>query len=339
LPQPDGMAESAETTRVAGARDLCMRKIFSLIFLIFTVCFAATGQQDPQYTNNMFYQLGVNPGYAGSEDAISGLVLNRYQWAGFRDAPQTRVFSGDAGISVFRKPAGIGLNVIDDRLGPEKNVLVNISFSYKVPLALGDLGIGLALGVFNKAVNGEWEIPEDDLGIFVSPGSDPAIPQGEVSQVAFDSGLGLYLKGNRYYLGASVTHLNQASVKFSDLASTFLVRHYYLTGGYNIKLRDPLFELRPSFLLKSDLAGWQVDLNTNLVYNDKLWGGVSYRTQDAVALLFGTELINGLKVGYSFDLVTSAIGRYGYGSHEIFISYSVELEKNRNKKYKSVRFL
>ncbi len=316
-----------------------MRKVFSLLFFIFTVCFAALGQQDPQYTNNMFYKLGVNPGFAGSEDAISGFVLNRYQWAGFRDAPQTRIFSADAGITVFGKPAGLGLNVISDELGPEKNVLVNLSYAYKVPLTIGELGIGIALGVFNKAINGEWEIPEDDLGIYISPGSDPAIPQGEVSQVAFDSGIGLYLKGVKYYLGASVTHVNQASIKFSDLASTYLVRHYYLTGGYNIKLRDPLFELRPSFLLKSDLAGWQVDLNTNLVYNDRLWGGLTYRVQDAVALLLGTELINGLRVGYSFDLVTSAIGRYGYGSHEVFISYSVELEKNRSKKYKSVRFL
>lgn len=321
------------------ARDMGMRKIFSVLFFTFTVCFAASGQQDPQYTNNMFYKLGINPGFAGSEDAMSGTVLNRYQWAGFRDAPQTRVFCGEAGISVWGKPAGIGLNVVSDELGPEKNVLVNFSFSYKVPLTIGDLGIGVALGVFNKSVNGDWEIPEDELGIFVTPGSDPAIPQGEASQVAFDSGLGLYLKGLKYYLGASVTHVNQAPVRFSDLSTTYLVRHYYLTGGYNIKLRDPLFELRPSFLLKSDLAGWQLDLNTNLVYNDRLWGGLSYRTQDAVALLFGTELFNGLRVGYSFDLVTSAIGRYGYGSHEIFISYSVELEKNRSKKYKSVRFL
>ena len=53
----------------------------------------------------------------------------------------------------------------------------------------------------------------------------------------------------------------------------------------------------------------------------------------------GIELMNGLKIGYSFDLVTSAIGRYGYGSHEIFLGYSLDLDRNRNKKYKSVRFL
>jgi len=315
-----------------------MRKVVSLIFCIFTAL-SAVGQQDPQYTNNMFYRLGVNPGYAGSEDAIRGIILNRHQWAGFRDGPQTLVFSADAIVDIFGKPSGIGLNIINDQLGPEENVLVNVSYAYKTDLSLGKLGIGLSVGVYNKGINGEWEIPEDEFGIYTPPASDPAIPEGEVSQVAADLGLGVYLQGANYYGGLSVTHLNQAAIRFSDLASSYLVRHYYLMGGYNIKLADPLFELRPSLLFKSDLASWQIDLNANLVYDDRLWGGISYRYQDAVALLLGVELFNGLKVGYSFDLVTSALGRYGYGSHELFLSYSVELERNRVRKYKSVRFL
>jgi type IX secretion system PorP/SprF family membrane protein len=318
---------------------MSMRKIISFLFVIFTVHFAALGQQDPQYTNNMFYKLGVNPGFAGSQDAIRGILLNRYQWSGFKGAPKTMVFSVDAPVLVFGLPSGIGINMINDQLGPEKNVWVSINYAYKKSLKFGNLGIGIDLGVFNKGINGEWEVPDDDLGIYISPGSDPAIPQGEVSQVALDAGFGLYLEGKNFYAGASVTHINQASVKFSDLAATYLVRHYYLSGGYNIKLPDPLFELRPSILLKTDLASWQMDLNANLVYNNRLWGGLSYRIQDAVSLLFGTELFNGLSVGYSFDLVTSAIGRYGYGSHEIFLSYSLNVEKNRSRKYKSVRFL
>jgi type IX secretion system PorP/SprF family membrane protein len=216
---------------------------------------------------------------------------------------------------------------------------VNINYAYKTPLGFGNLGIGVSLGMLNKSVNGEWEVPEDNFGIYTQPESDPGIPQGEVSQVAFDAGLGLYLSSNQYYLGVSVTHLNQAEIKFNESATTFLARHYYLTGGYNIKLPDPLFELRPSFMLKSDAASWQLDLNANVVFDERFWGGISYRVQDAVAILMGMEMLNGLRVGYSFDLVTSAIGTYGYGSHEVFISYSIALDKNRNQKYKSIRFL
>ena len=316
-----------------------MKKIISFVFLAFILNLTCFSQQDPQYTNNMFYKLGANPGSAGAEKAISGIILNRYQWEGFKGAPKTLVFSVDAAINAFGAPGGIGLNVVSDQLGFEKNMIVNANYAYRTPLNFGNLGIGFSVGLVNKSINGQWEIPEDNLGIYTQPGSDPAIPQGETSQMAVDFGLGFYLSSNHYYLGASATHLNQAAIKYGDLASMYLSRHYYLMGGYNIKLADPLFELRPSFLLKSDLASWQLDLNTNVVYNERFWGGITYRINDAVALLMGMELVNGLKVGYSFDLVTSAIGRYGYGSHEIFVSYSVDLEKNRNQKYKSVRFL
>ena len=316
-----------------------MKKIFSFLYLVIIVKLAAFSQQDPQFTNNMFYKLGVNPGYAGAEGTISGIILNRYQWVGFEGAPKTLVFSAEAAIDAFGSPGGIGLNIVSDELGFEKNTQFNVNYAYSKILGVGKLGIGLSAGIYNKSINGEWEVPEDNLGIYTQPNSDPAIPQGEVSQMALDAGLGLYLSSNQYFIGVSVTHLNQASIKFSDLASTYLVRHYYLMGGYNIKLSDPLFELRPSFLFKSDFASWQLDINTNIVFNDRFWGGISYRVQDAIALLMGMEMENGLRFGYSFDLVTSSVARYGFSSHEIFVSYSLDLERNRNQKYKSIRFL
>lgn len=316
-----------------------MKKIISFLYLLLLTKLAALGQIDPQFTNNMHYKLGVNPGYAGAENAINGLLLNRYQWEGMKGAPKTLVFSADAAINAFGAPGGIGLNIISDQLGFAKNILLNANYAYKAELGFGTLGIGVSLGLYNQSVNGEWVVPEDNLGIYTQPGSDPGIPQGEVSQMAFDIGSGLYLTSNNYYLGLSATHINEAPIEYDETSRAYLTRHYYLMGGYNIKLGDPLFELRPSFLFKTDVAGWQLDLNTNIVFDDRFWGGISYRIDDALALLMGLELANGLKAGYSFDLVTSAIGYYGFASHELFISYSLNLERNRNQKYKSIRFL
>ncbi len=316
-----------------------MKKIISFLYLLFIVNLAAFSQQDPQYTNYMEYKLGVNPGFAGTDGTISGLILNRYQWEGFKGASKTLVFSANASVNAFGSPGGIGINVVDDQIGFAKNTQININYSYNKALNFGNLGIGISFGLFNQSINGEWEVPEDNLGIFTQPGSDPAIPQGDVSQMALDLGFGLYLKSNKYYLGASVTHINQASIKYDEVENYYLVRHYYLMGGYNIKLADPLFVVRPSFLFKSDLAGWQLDLNTNIIFDERFWGGITYRVRDAIAILLGLEMENGLRFGYSFDLVTSAIGRDGFGSHEIYVSYSLDLERNRTQKYKSIRFL
>lgn len=317
-----------------------MKKIFSFLYLLLIVNLAAFSQQDPQFTNNMYYKLGVNPGYAGTEGTINGIIMNRYQWSGGEGAPVTLVFSADAAIDAFGAPGGIGLNIVSDKLGYFNFSKVNLNYAYHKTVGLGKLGIGLSLGVVNSEINPDKWVSTDDVLNGTEGGTgDPWIPQTEASQLGLDLGAGLFLSSNKYYIGASVTHLNQASVKYDEVENYFWARHYYLTGGYNIKMSDPLFELRPSFLFKTDLAGWQLDLNTNIVYNDRFWGGLTYRVQDAVALLMGMEMENGLRFGYSFDLTISKLASYGYGSHEIFISYSLNLEKNRNQKYKSIRFL
>ncbi len=319
-----------------------MKKLVAFLYLIILVNFAVFAQQDPQYTNNMFYKLGVNPGYAGAENAISGIILNRYQWVGYGGGePKTLVFSVDAAINAFGSPGGIGINIVSDQWGYYDNMWINLNYSYKVTTSIGTLGLGISPGFYNFNINPDngWISSDDVLNSSSGGAGDNLIPQQESSQLAFDIGFGAYLYSSKYYLGFSASHLNQAAVKYDDLASDYLVRHYYLMGGYNIKLTNPLFELRPSFLFKSDMASWQMDLNTNVVYDDKFWGGLNYRVQDALALLLGMELFNGLRLGYSFDLVTSALKSNSFGSHEFFISYSLDLERSRNQKYKSIRFL
>lgn len=321
----------------SGSNRHFMKKLFYFLFLLIFINSAANAQQDPQFSFNKLTQLTVNPGYAGSNDAITGLILNRYQWSGFEGAPKTQLFSVETTTNLFGGTSGVGLNIISDELGYEKNVLVNLNYAYHTTTSIGELGIGASFGVFNKAINGDWEIPE--TGWHTPAESDNLIPDGEVSQVALDAGFGLYLKSNNYFAGLSVTHINEAEINFSDQAYTFFARHYYLSGGYNISLPDPLFELRPSIFAKSDLASTQIDFNVDLVYRERFSGGLTYRLDDAVAILIGMELLNGLNVGLAYDITTSALGRYGYGSREIFLRYSVNLGKGRLKKYKSIRFL
>ncbi|WP_423129988.1 PorP/SprF family type IX secretion system membrane protein [Gaoshiqia sp. Z1-71] len=311
------------------------KKWFLLVFML--VNLAASAQQDPQFSFNKLTQLTINPGFAGNSGAVSGLILNRYQWTGIEGAPETLVFSVEASTGLFGGNDGIGLNIISDKLGFEKNILVNFNYAHIVQTSLGNLGLGASFGVFNKAINGDWYIPESSY--HVNPGSDGLIPNGSVSQLAFDVGFGLFLKSKDYFAGFSVTHLNQAKVEFSDMAYTFYTRHYYLNAGYGFKMSDPSFVLQPSVFVKTDLAGTQIDLSADLIFKDRFRTGLGYRLDDAVILFVGVELLNGLNVGYSYDLVVSALGRYSSGSHEMFLYYSFDLKKSREKRYKSVRYL
>jgi type IX secretion system PorP/SprF family membrane protein len=136
-----------------------------------------------------------------------------------------------------------------------------------------------------------------------------------------------------------VTHLNQPSILFEQQARTYLARQYYISAGYNITMADPLFEIQPSVLFKTDMVSYQTDMTVDLVYKKRYSAGLNYRIDDAIGILLGFELSNGLRVGYAYDITTSALSIEGNGSHEIYLGYSFDLGKNRNKKYKSVRFL
>ena len=111
-------------------------------------------------------------------------------------------------------------------------------------------------------------------------------------------------------------------------------------AGYNIQLTNPMFEVIPSLMVQTDGRSNHIYLNTNVRYNKKFWGGVSYSVGGALSALFGVELINGLRIGYSYDFELSPLLNYNSGSHEITVRYCFDLSVDKSpSKYKSIRFL
>jgi len=316
-----------------------MKKIFCFLFLYIIAILAAIAQQDPQFSFNRLTQLTVNPGFAGNDGLMSGTILNRYQWDGIKGAPKTLVFSAGTATNIFGLNSGVGLNVISDELGFLKNITVSLDYAYHKKTSIGDLGIGASVGFYNMAIvlaDGGWYIPD---GAYFQSTAEDGIPQADASQLALDVGFGVYLKSNNYFAGFSATHLNQATIQLGETAEAYLVRHYYLCAGYNIKLNNPLFELQPAIYIKTDRASFQSDMTVDLIYKKKFSGGLNYRIDDAVSVLVGFEMNNGLRIGYAYDIITSALAGYTGGSHEFYLNYSFDLGKNRSKKYKSVRYL
>jgi len=314
-----------------------MKKIISISILIIGVCMNILGQQDPQNSQFMFNKLIYNPGYAGNSGGICATASARQQWVGFEGAPTTTVFYADAAVNPFKISSGVGLFIGNDLLGFEKNLSIAGTYAYRLDLGKGTLGIGLTIGFFNKALDPTWKIPSSDYHTPVS--GDPLIPENKESFVAFDMGLGLFYSTEDFYVGISSTHINQPDFKFNK-GTPFMARHYYITGGYDLRLSNPVFELLPSFFLQSDGKATQITINTNLLYNKKLWAGVSYRTGDALVILAGLQLFNGLKIGYSYDFPTSDIRKNTGGTHELMLKYCFNISFDHvAKRYKSIRFL
>ncbi len=312
-----------------------MKKQSLFLAILLMVSLLLKAQQDPQFTQTMFTQLLINPGYAGSEDKICAYALQRVQWTEFGDgAPSVTVFNVDAAI---KNRFGLGLSLENDELGFDKDFKINLSIAYKQPIGNGKLGIGVKWGVANSAIDlqgSEWITPTDD------PAIDNAIPEnGSEAMTFLDFGFGLYYKTQDLYLGISSTHLNEPKFEF-DKGTPSLKRHYYIIAGYNLPFANPLLEFKPGIVVQSDGTNSQLAINALIAYNKKLWGGVSLRTDNAISGILGLELFKWVKVSYSYDFVVSDLMGYNNGTHEIMMGFCLDVKKDKTpEKYKSIRFL
>jgi len=327
-----------------------MKKIF-----IAAVCVCSllevSAQQDPQFTQNMFNRLAVNPAYAGAKESFCATIISREQWMGFEGNPQTNLLSVDYGTTIKQKhKVGAGLTVIQDEIGPIQSLNAKLAMSYHYRIQQGVLSGGLELGIYNQSISGDWRTSE---GAFDGT-EDPKIPNAEAGATVFDLGFGLYYYRKNMYVGISSTHMEQSVISddLDDLSSlTFQkARHYYIMGGYNYETVafDRKLEIMPSFFVKSDAISTQVDLNTNVKYNDLVWVGASYRIEDAVSFLAGLDFaglqlggqLDNIKVGFAYDYNISDLSTYNNGSIEFMINYCYKFVKNEKiERYKDVRFL
>src|SRR5450759_5112397 len=314
-----------------------MKKLnIAFLFLVF-ILQPVLSQQDPLSSQYMFNTMTYNPGVAGISGMICATALNRQQWVGFVGAPSTTVFNISAPVAPFRIKSGVGLLVESDNIGFDKDINLSAAYSYLMELGQGKLGIGINLGMLNKTLTPNWQIPSGDA--HTPPAGDPLIPENKESYVAFDAGFGLYYKADKYYAALSVTHLNQPKIKFTK-GLPYISRHYYLTAGYTLQLPNPSLELLPSVFAFSDGKVTQFTVTSLVRYNKKVWGGVSYRAGDALIGIVGFELFNGIRLGYAYDFTISDIRKNSSGSHEFMVNYCFDLILGKSPmKYKSIRFL
>jgi len=305
-----------------------MKRILFLVLVVLSV-FDITAQQDPQFSQNMFNKLANNPGFAGSRGNIATSVLHRSQWMGFGDdgaAASTQNFSIDAELPFLY--GGVGLNIVKDNIAEFSNLGLQASYAYRTELGVGQIGMGMSVGMHQSGLNGG--------ALRSAQSGDPAIPTGEVQGSKLDLGAGVYFNTQDMYIGLSSAHMTEPTIEWSDGQHFDLTRHYFLISGYYHEI-TPVLSLNPSIYLKSDGATSQLDINTNLIYNNKMWGGVSYRLDEGLILLAGMDVKEDLRVGVSYDV--TMVNQMG-NSLEVMLGYNFKIKTDKAiSKYKNPRFL
>lgn len=298
------------------------------------------GQYVPQVSHFMYDHLRTNPGSTGSTDMVNATFIGRKDFMNFPGAPETYLIEADAPFKLLGMQHGVGVCIYSDKLGFYNNIIPSINYAFRISMGDGSLGIGIQAGVIQSKLSPKWVMPDEG-----NTEADNYIPNGDADGMPLNLSAGLFYRNEDIYFGASVTSLNSPQISsqgenVNTTATYNLSRQYYVTAGYNMQLANPVYEIRPAVLLKSDLGVTDVDINLTLIYNKKIWGGVSYRTGSAVIGLVGFELMENLKVGISYDVATSALAKQSGGSFEVLLNYSFKLGVEKApQKYKSIRFL
>jgi type IX secretion system PorP/SprF family membrane protein len=195
--------------------------------------------------------------------------------------------------------------------------------NYSYPLAIGQdvLGIGIGVGMENFGLKPTWVTPDQSSSTL-----DPSLNYTAFSSTGLDINFGLYYKSEkRFYVGLSSTHITATDLKNKNplglpAQDHQIARHYYLMGGYKTELIGPGI-IDGQVLVKSDGHKTSVDLNARYMISNKGYGGLTYRTSDAVALMLGYNPLPNFTIGYSYDLTLSKLSSVSRGSHEILLKY------------------
>ena len=313
-----------------------MKQTFLISAALLLFATSASAQQDPQFSMNMFNRLFPNPAYAGATNQSCFTALFREQWAGYRGNPRTYMVSGHTPWKLVH--GGIGGSVYGDQIGPISYTGGKLAYSFRQPIGIGFLGVGIGIGAFQTSIAGDqWVTLNADAP---DGKNDPTLAFAEdMTGTTFDLDFGVYYNTDRLYAGLSTTH-----IPAGDVAENYSVaRHFFLQAGYIYDLTSDI-SIQPSTLVKFDTKVAQVDINVSALYRDMFWGGISYRLEDAIAPILGF-FYDGLgpgrlRVGYSYDVGLNRLNTGHSGSHEIMLNYCFKITPPvKVQRHRTVLFL
>ena len=318
--------------------------VLAVTLLLSAGHFKAAAQIDAQLTQYWALPSYYNPSSIGNVDFIHITAGSKLQWLGVKHAPMDFFALADMPFKFLGKRWGTGLLLQQESVGLVSSQTIAAQLAWKKKMLGGTLSVGVQLGLINQVFKGDSiRIPENNN---YHTSVDDAIPKGVVDGRALDVAAGVSFVHKWFWVAASATHVTAPTITLKageneeDLYEFDTGRFFYLMAGSNIPIKNTLFEIQPSILVKTDTKFWQAEATARFRYNKFLSAGVGYRHKDAVSAMIGAEFKN-FFVGYAYDFPISSMNKATHGSHELILNYNVKLnmgEVNKNK-HRSIRIM
>lgn len=330
-----------------------MKRIAFIVFIICSLGGTMSGQTEAQFSQHHMALGYYNPAWAGSSGDINATSIYKRQWAGMDDTPGYYFVQADMPIHLGVTRHGVGVLFYSNEGGLYKNTLKALQYNFKYRLWGGEVAIGIQPGIYSQKVKGSTVRPEEDNPSSTDGSGDTAMPTTDISGSTFDINMGLYFRHKQFYMGIGMLHAGQPSIELDEIQEGTLQRSFNFAAGYNIQLKNSLFELQPAVFMQSSTKGFYTDytqsaktafyadITGRVVYDKKFNAGVTWRTgaQSGVICMIGAMFDN-FQVGYAYDYTTSRTGKSA-GSHEVVARINFRLKKasRGSAPHKSVRIL
>ena len=311
-----------------------MLKRYTIILFLTLTAVSAKAQYDVAFGHYWAMEPSFNPAAVGKEDKLNVVAAYATQLSGFEHNPKTMYAAADMPFYAMNSYHGVGVQFINDAIGLFTHKRFGLQYAYQPQLWGGKLSLGVQATMLSENFDGS-KLEVIDTG-------DRALPTSSVNGTSFDISAGIYYNHRKWYAGVSVLHLNAPKVELGERNEINVSSTYYLTGGYNIQLKNPFLTIHTSVLGRTDGVAYRADISGRLKYTHEkrvLYAGLSYSPTNSITVQIGGD-VHGVHLGYSYEIYTSAIN-IGNGSHELYVSYQTDLnlyKKGRNL-HKSVRIL
>lgn len=295
-------------------------KLIFILFILIILSLSIKAQQAPMYTHYMYNTLVVNPAYAGSRDALTISALNRSQWVDFKGAPITQTIT--AHTPLRNEHIGLGLSVLNDKIGPSNNTSVSAYYAFIMQLnnkAKLALGISAGVNFYQARLN----------MLLLDQQTDPAFLTNIKNHVTPNFGLGAYYSTERFYAGISVPYLLQNSNSaINQYGGNITIekeqRHYFFIAGAVIPISENVAFKPTTFVKVTAAAPIEADITASFILMKRLLIGAMYRTGDAFGGLAGYDITEQFHFGYSYDWSFGfKTNVYNQGSHELMLRYDI----------------
>lgn len=293
--------------------------MYLLLILFFTLN-TVNAQQIPHYTQYLYNMQVINPAYVGFRSDLSISLLSRQQWVGVEGAPRTNTFSLNTRTV---NGLGVGLTVVNDKLGLAESNNINIDASYTIITSKESrLAFGLKGGI---------TFFDNNLAQGSTPDNDTyASFNGRYANIGF----GALFYTEKYFVGLSVPHIFKTPIfktfESSNVERELNYKNFFLSAGVLFKISEDIL-FKPATIIKhTENLPLSIDLNSNFLYKDIIETGISYRYKNSISGLFAIIINKKFRVGYTYDYKLDNFGT-NLSSHEIILH--LDLNFNRTQRW------